>query len=81
MQNNQRESGHAINHQYDSLQELFDAYGFHGHYNEEEISTGNPCGAEILDDSESLDTLFKNYDGDYHFDEMDWGNPVGNEIW
>lgn len=35
---------------YDSLQELFDAYGFQGKYHSEEISTGNPVGHEVIDD-------------------------------
>lgn len=81
MQNNQHNAGHEQSHRYGSLQELFDACGFHGKYDSEEISTGMPVGNEKLDDFDDLDDLFKDFHGAYRFEEMDWGGPVGNEVW
>ena len=45
MQNNQPDTDQS--HRYGSLQELFDACGFHGKYYSEEISTGAPVGNEV----------------------------------
>lgn len=52
MQSSQRDADHDKSHQYISLQELFDAYGFHRKCHFEEISTGAPVGNEKLDDYE-----------------------------
>ena len=60
---------------FSSLNELFESQGFHGTYHTEEISTGEPVGAEKLDE------LFSGPNGEYEYHEIDWGKPVGNEIW
>jgi antitoxin MazE len=34
-----------------------------------------------IDKIETLDDLFKGYNGNYAYHDIDTGNPVGNEVW
>lgn len=35
----------------------------------------------VLDESITLDDLFKGYTGNYECSEYDWGEPQGREVW